>query len=261
MTYKILKNVILSIVLATSASVHAQSAAEQPRVFMRDLEGIWVNQDYVDALKKAKTPHAVARKTEPVVIAIRREGRSFPMVITNFDRAAVQAALDVEPDKKPNSWRVVMAPDDQPISSNKVKFLWFRGARNAAGKFERLEMAELFFNKGKWAEFVRVGDAIGPFVNGAVIAGHYTDQQGKAWEFSETGEAYSPDQTFHYELSLNDRRADCEYIEGEDLKAADGIRRIGFAWKGDALELYEAKLAKKRVRCESKPFAVLTRKK
>ena len=259
MTNKILANILLSIVLATGASAHGQTAADQPRVFMRDLEGIWVNQEYIEALRKSKMPHAVAKKTEPVVIAIRREGRSFPMVITNFERAAVQAALDVEPDKKPNSWRVVMAPDDQPISSDKVKFLWFRGARTGAGKFDRLEMAELFFKKGKWAEYVRVGDAIGPFVNGAVIAGRYTDQQGKAWEFSETGEAYAPEQTFHYELSLNDPRAGCEYIEGEDLKAADGIRRIGFAWKGDKLELFEAQLVKKRVRCDSKPFAVLTR--
>ena len=259
MTYKILKTIFIAIVLATGVNAHAQNAGKQDRVYMRDIEGIWVNQAYAEALKQSKMPHAVAKKTEPVVIAIRREGRSFPMVITNFDRAAVQAALDVEPDKKPGSYRVVMAPDDQPISSEKVKFLWFRGTRNAAGKFDRLEMAEIFFKKGKWAEYVRVGDTIGPFVNGAVIAGRYTDEQGKTWEFSDAGEAYWPEQTFHYELSLNDRRANCEYLEGEDLKAADGIRRIGFAWKGERLELFDAQLVKKRVRCESKPFAVLTR--
>jgi hypothetical protein len=251
MTRKLFSCLLCAIFLMTGAAVHAQTGTKRERVYLRDLEGIWVNQAYADALKKSRTPHAVAKKTEPVVIAIRREGRSFPMVITNFDRAAVQAVLDIEPD--------VLAPDDQPISHEKVKYLWIRGKRNAAGKFDKLEMAELFFKKGKWADYVHVGTAIGPFVNGAVIAGRYTDADGKAWEFSDQGEVYAPGETYHYELSLNDQRANCDYIEGEDLKSEDGKRRIGFAWKGDKLELYPAQLVKKRVRCEAKPFAVLTR--
>jgi hypothetical protein len=260
MTRKLFSCLLCAIFLMTGAAVHAQTGTKRERVYRRDLEGIWVNQAYADALKKSRTPHAVAKKTEPVVIAIRREGRSFPMVITNFDRAAVQAVLDIEPDVKPDSYRLVLAPDDQPISHEKVKYMWIRGARNADGKFDKLEMAELFFMKGKWAEYRRVGDAIGPFVNGAVIAGRYTDAEGKPWEFSDAGEVYAPNETYPYELSLNDRRANCDYIEGEDMKSADGKRRIGFAWKGDKLELYPAKLVNKRVRCEPKPFAVLTRK-
>lgn len=259
MNRKLLSSLLGAILLAAGTVVYAQTGDKSDRVFLRDLEGIWVNQAYADALTKQKMPHAVAKKIEPIVIAIRREGRAYPMVVTNFDKAAVQAVLDLEPDNKPRSYRLVLAPDDKPISSEKVKYLYFRGMPNADGKYDKLEMAEIFFKKGKWADYVRVGDAIGPFVNGAVITGRYSDGQGKTWEFSDTGEAYWPGETFHYELSLNDRRARCEYIEGEDLKAPDGKKRIGFAWKGDKLELYEAKLVNKRVRCESKPFAVLTR--
>lgn len=263
MTYKLLKTTLIAIVLATGltagASAHAQNAGKHDRVLMRDIEGIWVNQDYIVALRNSKMPHAVAKKTEPVVIVLRREGGSYPILITNFENAAVQVAVAVEPDEKPDSYRMVLAPDNKPVSSEKVKYMKIRGKPNAAGKLDHLAIAEIFFMKGKWATFVRVGDAIGPFVNGTVIAGRYIDEQGKTWEFSETGQATSPERTFYYELSLNDQGANCEYLEGEDLKAADGIKRIGFAWKGERLELFEAQLVKKRVRCESKPFAVLTR--
>jgi hypothetical protein len=103
MTQKLFSSLLCAILLLTSAAVHAQAGAKRDRVFLRELEGIWVNQAYIDALKQSRTPHAVAKKTEPVVIAIRREGRSFPLVITNFDKAAVQALLDIEPDMKPGS--------------------------------------------------------------------------------------------------------------------------------------------------------------
>lgn len=259
MNRKILLSLLCTVLVAPVTLTHAQTDAKPERVYLREIEGIWVNKAYADALRKQRMPHAVAKKIEPVVIAIRREGRSYPMVVTNFDKAAVQAVLELEPDKKPHSYRLVLAPDDKPISSEKVKYMYFRGMPNVDGKYDRLQIAEIFFKKGKWADYVRVGDAIGPFVNSAVISGRYTDDQGRSWEFSDAGEAYWPGETFHYELSLNDRRASCEYIEGEDLKAADGKKRIGFVWKGDRLELFEAKLVKKRVRCESKPFAVLTR--
>ncbi len=256
MNTRALSVIVCALLIAASAIAHAQ--ARRDRVFLRDLEGVWVEEKYADALQKSRMPHAVAKRIEPLVIAIRREGRSFPMLVTNFDRAAVQAVLDVEPDKKPGSYRLVLAPDDQPISSEKVQYLWFKGERNAEGRFEVLEMAELFFRKGKWASYRNVGAALGPFVNGAVIAGRYRDAEGRSWEFSKQGEAYLPDETFPYELSLNDKRANCEYLEGDDLKALDGKRRIGFAWKNDRLELYKATMVNKRVRCEAKPFAVLT---
>jgi hypothetical protein len=228
------------------------------RVYVRELEGIWIKAQYLDALEKSRMPHQTARKVPPVAIGIQRQGRSYPIVITNFfDKASVQAVLDVEPGKEPGLYRLVIGADDRPVSSTEVQYLWFRGQRNAQGGFDRLNMAEPVFSKGRWADYVFLGKELAPRVNRAVLAGKYKDEKGAAWEFSDKGEAYWPDKTFAYEISLNDPTANCEYFEAEDLKAPDGKLRYGYAWQGGKLLLYPARLAKKSVRCEPQPFAAL----
>lgn len=258
MNYRLLPILFCVVSSATSVALFAQANPRSERVFLQELEGMWVNEAYGRALAKSRMPHAVARRTPPVVIAIKREGRSYPIVITNFDKVSVLAVLDVEPDNKPGSYRLVLGPDDRPVSSSAVKYLWFRGARNAQGKFDKLSMAETFFMKGRMADFVNVGTELGPFVNRAVISGRYTDERGAAWEFSDAGEARWPDQTFHFELSLNDRRADCEYLEAEDLDAPDGKKRYGYAWKANKLQIFPAKMVSKRVHCSARPLATLS---
>lgn len=259
---------LLGCCLAAGAPAQGQQPSETPsgmdrpaqrdRVYLRDLEGIWVYAPYLDALAKARMPHRVARRTPPLVIGISRQGRSYPVVVTDFDKAAMQAALDVEPDGKPDAYRLVLGADDRPTSSADVRYLRFAGTRNAAGKFERLKMAEPYFMKGRWGEFVYVGGELAPRVNRIVIAGKYKDGQGRDWEFSDAGQASWPEGKFAYELSLNDPGATCEYLEAEDQKAPDGKVRYGYAWSGGKLEIFKARLAGKSVRCESRPFAVLS---
>jgi hypothetical protein len=237
-------------------------AAQEParpaeRIYLRELEGIWIAKDYLDVLVRTRMPHQAARKVAPVVIGIQREGRAYPIVVTNFEKASVQAVLDVEPGEKPGLYRLVLGPDDRPVSSTEVQYIWFRGNRNAEGKFDRLQMAEPVFMKGKWAEYVLAGKELTSRMNRTVIAGKYTDQKGRGWEFSEDGEAYSPDRTFPYELSLNDSRATCEYFEAEDAKASGGKVRYGYAWRAGKLLLYDAKMVGRSVQCGAKAFATL----
>jgi hypothetical protein len=245
--------------LASSLSIAQTQPRRQDRVYLRELEGIWIKAQYLEALEKSRMPHQTAKKIPPVVIGIQRQGRSYPIVTTNFfDKASVQAVLDVEPGKEPGLYRLVIGPDDRPVSSAEVKYLWFRGERNAQGGFDRLMMAELVFSKGKWADYVFLGKELAPRVNRAVIAGKYKDEKGGTWEFSAGGEAYWPDKTFAYEISLNDPAANCEYFEAEDLKVPDGKLRYGYAWRGGKLLVYRARLANKSVRCDPRPFATLT---
>ncbi|HWQ39268.1 MAG TPA: hypothetical protein VNM24_11785 [Burkholderiales bacterium] len=257
------KTIGLWSLLAASVLVPPPSAAQAQReradrLYVRELEGIWIHRKYLETLARSRMPHETARKVQPVVIGIQRQGRSYPIVVTNFDKASVQAVLDVEPGGKPGLYRLVLGPEDRPISASEVRYLWLRGSRNSEGRFDRLEMAELTFMKGQWAEYVFSGKELASRVNRLVLAGKYRDEKGRNWEFSEGGEAYWPDKTFAYELSLNDPKAGCEYLEAEDLKAPDGKQRYGFAWRQGRLQLYPARLVNKKVRCEPRPFAVLT---
>jgi hypothetical protein len=259
---KIRSNSILVLVLAAmlpAAPAFAQNkAARQDRVYLRDIEGIWINEAYMKALAQVRSPHAAARKAPPVVIALKREGRAWPIVVTDFNKASMQAVLDVEPDAKPQRYRLVVGPDDRPVSSSEVKYIPFQGTRNAAGGFDRLTIAEPTFLKGKYGDFLRLPGELSPSLNRIVLAGTYRDEKGRTWEFTEGGEARWPEQKFFYELSLNDPAAGCDYLQTEDIREGEDKKRFGYAWKGGKLSIFPARLAGKKVVCEARPLAVLS---
>jgi hypothetical protein len=233
--------------------------SRKDRVFLKDVEGIWINEAYLSVLAALKSPHAAAKKAAPVVIAIRREGRAYPIVVTDFNKASLQAVLDVEPDGKPGAYRLVVGADDKPVSSNEVKYIRFEAVKNGQGKFDRMRFAEPDFMKGKWADYVPIAGEISPQLNRFVLAGTYKDEKGRPWVFSESGEATWPDQKFNYELSLNDPAASCDYLQSEGAAkgADDGKKRYGYAWKSGKLSILAARLAGKKVVCDAKPIAVL----
>jgi hypothetical protein len=268
----LLPSLVATLLLATLAlSAIAQTPSAQApsvrkdRVFLKDVEGIWINEAYLSVLLALKSPHAAAKKAPPLVIAIRREGRAYPIVVTDFNKATLQAVLDVEPDGKPGAYRLVVGSDDKPMSSKDVKYIRFEAGKSAQGKIERLRVAEPDFMKGKWAEFVPVGGELSPQLNRLVIAGQYRDQKGRAWIFDESGAASWPELKFNYELSLNDPGANCDYLHSEsgsksaaDKKADEDRNRYGYAWKAGKLSVYPARLIGKRVVCDTKALAVLT---
>jgi hypothetical protein len=249
-----------------SADVPAAPAKPTPtaktkdRVFLKDLEGTWISRDYVERLRAARAPHAVARQAAGIAIKIQKDGRSYPILITNFQRAVLQAIIDVEPDVKPNSYRLVLAKDDKgPVNSSDVTYLYFRGERNADGRFETLSISEPNFAKRRFLTYLRLNDPLDSFVNRAVIAGKYKDADGQTYEFTEGGDAILPDRSFAYEVSLDPSSASCELIQNHREREPEGKERIGFEWKGPELRLYKVSGSKPPFRCGSKPFAVLTR--
>jgi len=236
----------------------AQNQTASDRVFIHDLEGIWMYDAYIDALKKSRMPHKAAKKARPMVIAVRREGRAYPFLATDFDKAALMFVLDVEPDLKPGSYRLVLAKKNEPTTSSEAEIVRFKGERDADRKFSELAFKDPFIMEGKWATYKHVGMELGPVVNGIVLAGSYKDKSGQQWMFSETGQASFPDKSFYFELSINDKTAGCEYFEAEDLTSEEGKSYYGYAWKAGKLQLFRAGISKDRVRCEAKPFAELT---
>lgn len=233
----------------------------QDRVFVRDIEGLWISGKYVAALEALRHPHAAAGKARPIVIKIQREGPSYPIMRTDFNKAVLQRVIDVEPDGKPNAYRLVVADDDRrPVSSTEATYIKFRGSRGVDGRFSSLDIAEPTFAKGKFLSYVRVDEGIGPFVNGIVIAGRYTDEQGRSYEFDAGGEARLPEGAFEYEVSLAAAGAPCEYFEFVPQGTPDAKRqRTGFQWKNGKLLLFGVQGdAPAKLRCDKKPFAVLT---
>jgi hypothetical protein len=245
------------VLILMAAQALAQTPVRKERVYVRDIAGIWINDAYLKELNATKSPHAAAKKAPPVVIAIKREGQRYPIVTTNFDKATLQVVISLEPDDKPNSYRLVLAEDDRPISSTEVKNLPFEGVKNPQGKFDRLKFSEPRFMKGRAVDYLPIEGEISPHVNRVVLAGKYLDDKGRAWSFADSGEAIWPEQTMNYEISLNHPGASCEYFQAEDGKSGEK-KPYGFSWKGGKLSVFPARMENKQVRCEAKPLAVLT---
>jgi hypothetical protein len=242
-----------------------QSAGQKPRplrkdrVFVWDIQGTWISKPYMEKLQATRSPNAAGQQTPPLVIKVEKEGGSYPILTTNFQKAVLRYLLDIEPLAKPNNYRMVTAEEDRAVSSAEVTYIPFRGQRNAAGKFDALSIADLYFAKRKFVPFVRLPDALEQFVNRLVIAGKYRDESGRTYEFTEAGEAILPDRKFIYDIALDPRAANCDLLESHPERAPDGKEKIGFAWKGRELQLFNLKETNKgRWSCERKPMAVLT---
>ena len=213
----------------------------------------------MEKLQATRSPHLAARQSPALVIKVEKDGNSYPILTTDFQNAVLYFLLDIEPGGKPDNYRMVTAPEDRAVSSSEVTYVPFRGQRNAAGKFDALSIADPHFAKRKFKPFVRLPDTLEQFVNRSVIAGKYSDEAGRAYEFSEAGEAILPDRKFPYDISLDPRVANCDVLESHPERAPDSKEKIGFAWKGKQLQLLNLKpTGKERWRCEPKPFAVLT---
>jgi hypothetical protein len=237
----------------------ALEARRKARVYAKDLEGLWVNAAYLDALKAVRMPRQAAAKAPPVAVNIMKDGRSYPMLRTNFDKASILSIIDIQPEPGEGRFRVVLAQDDRGVvSATDVKHVSFRGKKNDAGRFETLEIAEPLFGKARLQIFRRAEQGLGPLVNGLVLAGKYVDEKGAEYEFTAEGEARLPGEAFPYEVRLSRAGANCEMIESPDDGSGKERKRIGFAWKAGRLELYAIDVSKPgQMRCGAKPVAVL----
>jgi hypothetical protein len=244
----------------TPAPAQPKPSRYPDRVYLKDIEGTWIARDYVERLRASRAPHATARQATGIAIKIQREGRSYPILITDFRHAVLQAVIDLQPGEKAKNYRLVLAKEDRPgISSDEVTYLPFRGERNAQGVFQTLSIAEPNFAKKRYLTYLRLNEPLDTFVNRLVLAGRYVDAEGAGYEFTEGGDALLPDRQFVYEISLDPGNAPCELIQSHAQREPEGKERIGFAWKGAALHLYAVTGSKPPYKCSPKPFAVLKR--
>ena len=198
-------------------------------MFVWDLQGTWISKAYLDRLKASRSPHATARRTPALVIKVDKQDRSFPILVTNFQDAALQFLIEVEPDVKPNFYRMVAAQEDGVVNASDVTYIYFSGVRNEDGKFDTLSIADPHFAKRKFHPFVRLPDSLDAVVNRLAIAGKYIDGQGRGYEFTEDGEAILPERRFVYEVSLDPRSADCEMLQSHREREPQGQNRLASA--------------------------------
>ena len=80
---------------------------------LKDLQGTWIARDYLERLRNLRAPHATARQAAGIAIKIEQEGATWPILITNFQKAILNFVIDVQPDAKPGSYRLAVAKEDR----------------------------------------------------------------------------------------------------------------------------------------------------
>ncbi|MDA1331414.1 MAG: hypothetical protein O3A65_02905 [Proteobacteria bacterium] len=254
------KSKLIKILLTGVLMASMSNSSANDRVFIDDLQGIWLEQTYLKALRQTKQPHKAEKKAKPVLIAIKKEGRAYPYFATDMVKARLMIVFDVEPGQEPNTYRLVLGEKNAPTSAEDVVYVWFRGKKSSDGQFLNLEIKEPLVMAAKWASYERVGKELGPIINKIVLSGKYLDGKGKKWTFTDAGKASFPGKTpFYYEISLVGDGATCDYIEFEDLQSPTGLAYYGFNWtQSGTVELFKAKLKGGKVQCQAKPFVALT---
>ena len=257
-------------VAQTEQSAPASAATDAPkpnkrpprpdRVYVKDVEGVWMTQKYMAALQATHSPRHAARQAQPIVIQVKKDNGVYPILTTNFQGAVLQFLIEVEPDKRPHSWRLVTAKSEGIINAADVTYTYFTGKRGQGGAFESLALKETNFAKGRVTNFARLTDPLETFINKHTVAGKYKDDRGKAYEFGVEGDATLPDRKFAYEVPLDTTQANCDVMTSHHEKEPEGKEHIGFALKDNKLALYNVDVSVKgKWRCEAQPFVTLTR--
>ncbi|MBI1398183.1 MAG: hypothetical protein GC151_19590 [Betaproteobacteria bacterium] len=233
--------------------------ARKDRVYARDLVGVWLNTAYLEALRKTRMPMAAEKLAHPIAMTIEQKGRSYPFVRTDFERAVLLRIIDIQPDTEKNGFRVILAENDmEAVPEDETTVIRFRGQKDVQGRFAELAVAEPEFGKGRFQAFTRIDGGLGPLVNDITVAGKYTDEQGRHYEFSSSGDATLPDGGFKYEVRLRTRGTTCDMIQASDEDSGKDPRRIGYRWTAGKLELFDVtKAADDTLTCGKTPVAVL----
>ena len=89
------KSKLIRILAAGVFMVSMSNVSANERIFIDDLQGIWFEQTYLEALRKTKQPHEAEKKSKPVLIAIKKEGRAYPYFATDMVKATLMIVFDV----------------------------------------------------------------------------------------------------------------------------------------------------------------------
>lgn len=228
----------------------------RPRVWVRDLAGSWITPGFLEALQEGKGLAGASRVAPVLALDVHRGGTGYRTTVTNFDHRVELGVVDVQPEAGTGRFRLALGPEAALVSDDQLSYVHFEGQRDVQGHFQELKVREPFLVKR--TRLLRHYDgALEELVNRATVAGNWKDTAGKAYAFSDAGQATLPDGAFAYRLAAGRSGCDLLLAVAEDGKVTP---RMGFAATGSELRLYPlVKQKGGRMQCARDPQTVLQR--
>lgn len=248
---------VVSVVLALvgSASVgRAQSRAARSQA-LPVTPGTWISIPYADALMTKRSAMAAAEVSPPLAVDVSERGGATVMSVTSFHETWQLRVVSSE------AGRLVLSSAEAGDERSDRRIAVSSAMADDRGVAEWQTTLSME-SEGKTPQRYRYLPASAfDWAARVLIAGDYTDAQGKPWEFN-VDRATTPEGRFTYRVALDPSEAGCDYFETPDAKAVGGQRRTGFAWNGKSLELYRIVYDSDGppIACDARPFAVLTRR-
>ncbi len=243
LTYLILLSAIMAV------------GCEKKPLDVRELEGIWVREQYVEAVRATKR----AFSGLPESIAFTPDGR---ITWTNFHEGSWVKIVGVRATDTADVYRLSVGRWEEEFPKDtEIDAMILKVRRDASGKISGLVVLESPITESKDEPLIRIPVPLDLYVNGLLLAGTYTDEKGAEYSFDKSCHARWPGMEFTYEMLLDaveiDER-DTNYIITTHGGHRKNLNWYGFKWREGKLELFRRKSHDGPIACEAKPFAVLT---
>ncbi len=249
------------------------SFLDKPRRIDR-FKGTWIFKDYLQELRSTKSPlKAFEHQGQDGTISfqiLNSRGSYLWSINTRFHEGWTRGIIeDIKPTSHANVYEVIL----DTTSSNPYALL----PREEIGR----RFLEIIRQNGndvreiKWRErpsevFVKADSPlkVDGWVNAAVIAGKYSDHEGRKYIFTSSSEAKWPERSFRYEVLTDFTEVDepvpkCDIILIKSAKAKES-ESIGFRWEDGKLQLLKAASSAATATsnaadtCSDVPFLILT---
>lgn len=215
---------------------------------LETLRGEWLSQSYLEALEETRSP--IKASGGPVTaFKILKEGDSYQwMQIFGFHEAINLEIYDVKPAREAHSYLVFC---DSEIEGGSEKIML-----QNPDSFDVLVWIKHQQRGVDTLTFIRARPDIESFINQMVLAGDYTDDAGRRFSFSPSGEARWPDRSFSYQINLDHEGVDCDVFS---ILHEEEWQGYGFAWRQNKLLIYPVQ-GVEILSCAKQPLFILTPK-
>ncbi|MBN1292034.1 MAG: hypothetical protein JXB48_09375 [Candidatus Latescibacteria bacterium] len=239
------------------------SSAEE--ITLYDLQGDWLNKEYYETLAATKSPRKAVQGIEYTNFAIVPDQENHRWLqIFNFHEGLWFTITGLQPNIEPDIYRILFH-DKQEAGHATQNDRFYVQPGKPVNTIEWLFAT----NYGKTAEehrvtFIHAEPDLQRLVNRTVLAGIYSDQNGRLFVFGENGVAQWPDTTFTYKVGLDYIFAECDYFYFLDEQNGNiGTEWYAFEWQGNKLYIYTTHFSKEvseLIERDEKPLYVLNPK-
>jgi len=222
------------------------SQTDAPADMLESLQGEWLSQSYLEALKETRSPIEASGESV-TAFKILKEGDYYQwMQIYGFHEAINLEIYAVKPAREAHSYLVFC---DSEIEGGSEKIML-----QNSDNFDVLVWIKQEQRGVDTLTFIRARPDIESFINQIVLAGDYTDDAGRRFSFSTSGEARWPDRSFRYRINLDPEGLECDVFSIPDQPEWQGY---GFAWRLNKLLIYAVR-GVETLSCDQPPLLILT---